>query len=122
MDPAWIAALTALTMAVGGIVVWCLRWAWRILSRTMKFLDDYFGEPARPGVPERPGVMARLQRVEDLAREIRNETTTNGGTSMKDEIRRTASQVGTIRSKVEQLAGRVEQIDLDREHREHPAP
>jgi archaellum component FlaC len=88
----------------------------------MKFLDDYFGEPARPGVPERPGVMARLQRVEDLAREIRNETTTNGGTSMKDEIRRTASQVGTIRSKVEQLAGRVEQIDLDREHREHPAP
>lgn len=33
-------------------------------SRLSSFLDDWFGEPARPGFPRRPGVPERLEIVE----------------------------------------------------------
>jgi hypothetical protein len=54
-----------------GIFMWKV---WPILTavkdvatRTKDMLDDWFGEPARPGVPERPGVMVRLDRLEHVS-------------------------------------------------------
>lgn len=38
--------------------------AFRGVRRVSHFLDDWFGEESRPGVPARPGVMERLDSVE----------------------------------------------------------
>lgn len=37
---------------------------WRGVRRVSHFLDDWFGEPQRPGVPARPGVMERIEALE----------------------------------------------------------
>lgn len=50
------------------------------------FLEDWNGEPARKGVPARPGVMERLANVE-------KELTLNGGRSLKDTVVRMAGQL-----------------------------
>jgi len=51
--------------------------AWKFIAyvrafakRFESFLEDWEGEKARPGVPERPGVMERLQRNEDAIAQL----------------------------------------------------
>lgn len=39
--------------------------AFRGVRRVSHFLDDWFGEEARPGIAARPGVMERIGAVED---------------------------------------------------------
>lgn len=46
-----------------------------------EFRDDWFGEPERPGVPGRPGVMVRLATIEDQLHP-------NHGTSLRDAVDR----------------------------------
>lgn len=81
-------------VTVGGFLV---ARAWRVTGRVRRFLDDYEGAPARPGVDARPGVMERLQTVEQSVqglgdvlgetRAIVHELRPNGGASARDEIR-----------------------------------
>ncbi|HEV2376227.1 MAG TPA: hypothetical protein VGS19_29165 [Streptosporangiaceae bacterium] len=118
VSAAWLTAFTALAVAVAGLLAWSARWAVRILVRTTRFLDDYFGEPAREGVAARPGVMARLASMERDLAEVRAETKPNGGHSLRDVVHRTASDVAAVRTQMTRLAGRVEQIEREREKRE----
>ena len=53
-----ITAVVIVATALATAIAWALRCTWRILSRTTRFLDDYFGEPARDGLPARPGTVA----------------------------------------------------------------
>ncbi|MEU1883442.1 hypothetical protein ABZ470_39565 [Streptosporangium sp. NPDC020072] len=69
---------------VGGAsaLVWRgLRLAARKTRRLTHFLDDWQGEPARPGVEARPGIPERLQKIES---ELRR----NSGTSLRDVVDR----------------------------------
>lgn len=57
------------------------------------FFEDFFGEAARPGVPERPGVVVRLGRVEEdisvmktAILRIDAQVHHNGGSSMRDDV------------------------------------
>lgn len=94
-------------------------WAWRSLlgpltkriraamRRIETFLDDWDGEPARPGVPARPGMVERVRGIEDLVpgwtaalsegqaaaeahteaiADIRKHVQPNGGTSAYDAL------------------------------------
>lgn len=114
MNAAWLTAFTALAAAVGGLLVWCGRWAARILSRTMRFLDDWQGEPARPGIEARPGVMARLLAMEHAVAEVRAETKPNGGSSLRDVVHRTANDVADIKADQAAMRQRMEQIERQR--------
>lgn len=73
-------AIGVLAGAVSGLALGG-RWMIRTLRKVDRFLEDWNGEPARDGVPGRPGVMARLAHIEAELRP-------NGGASMRDEIRR----------------------------------
>ena len=108
MDPVWIAALATLASVAGLFSLWLIRLLWRTLSRTIHFLDDYFGQPAHDGVPARPGVMARLGSVEELLAKVVAETTPNGGGSMRDEVARTARDVGDIKDEQSRLRTQIE--------------
>ena len=117
MSAAWITALSSLVVAVLALLGWLGRTVWRIISRTTRFLDDYFGEPARAGQPERPGVMARLQALERTLSDVRAETKPNGGTSLRDVVHRAANDAADVKRQVTRLAGRVEQIEQQRKDR-----
>jgi hypothetical protein len=52
------------------------------------FLRDWQGEPARPGVDARPGVLERLDTLEHKVADIHHEVKPNGGNSIKDAVGR----------------------------------
>jgi hypothetical protein len=114
MSAAWLAAFTALAVAVFGLLGWAGRYGWRVLRRTMHFLDDYFGEPAHDGLEAKPGVMARLGSVEHLLAQVLAETTPNGGGSMRDEVARTARDVAEIKAEQAAVRLRLEAFDAKR--------
>ncbi len=118
MDPAWITAAITLAAAAAGCAAWAARWTWRLVRRTARFLDDYFGEGARDGLPARPGVMARLGSVEQLLARVAAETTPNGGGSMRDEVARTARDVADIKDEQVKMRGRIELFEVRRAGRE----
>lgn len=102
MDPAWIATIVAVAGLLGTFAVWLSRLLWRTLTRTIHFLDDYFGQPGRPGV------MARLDALEGVVQEIRAETKPNGGSSMRDVITRAADVVADIKDEQSRLRTQIE--------------
>lgn len=106
MSPEWVAALVALVVAVCAGIGWALRWTWRILRRVIHFLDDFAGQPERDGLPARPGLMARMASVEDGLAHVVAETSPNHGTSIRDMVIKTASDVAEI--KAEQAAVRAQ--------------
>jgi hypothetical protein len=113
----WVTAAVALAVALAGLAGWGLRVAWRLVSRTIRFLDDWAGEPARPGVAERPGVMARLQSVEQSLASVLAETKPNGGSSLRDVVHRTAADVADIKYDQIMMRQRMELFEHNREER-----
>lgn len=96
----WAAAAAALVVVVRKV------WPW--LSRLKDFLDDLMGEPERPGVPARPGVMTRLAQHEVDIAEIRvaaqqaaHHSQPNGGSSAYDQL------IGEVRSARKELADHI---------------
>jgi hypothetical protein len=110
VDPAWVTAALALTVAVVGVAGWGLRMAWKMISRTTRFLDDFFGEPERPGVKGRPGVMARLDAMEGSLLTLQTEVTPNSGHSMRDSVKRTEAAVAAVKRDVADVKRRVDEL------------
>lgn len=83
------AALTAIVTAlyVGG------RWVWRTLRRVDEWLDDWYGDPGRPGVPARLGVPERLARLEEQVTTIAAQVQPNGGSTLRDAVARIEESV-----------------------------
>ncbi|MFC3996431.1 hypothetical protein ACFOVU_10920 [Nocardiopsis sediminis] len=78
----WLIGAAAVVTAVGVLA----RPVWRtagflvsLLRKAGRFLDDWAGEPERPGVEARPGVMERLRTLEQSVAEVRREVRHNDG-------------------------------------------
>ena len=108
MSSASVAAGVALVMAVLAIVGWVIRWGWRVLRRLGHFLDDYNGQPARDGLPERPGFMARLTSLEQLLQHVVDETKPNHGSSLRDAVNRMERDIGDIKTEQAAVKSRLE--------------
>lgn len=95
---AWLDTLlvAAATVAALAVLFKPVRGAVRFLHNIATFLEDWFGEPGRPGVPARCGVMERLGRVEDRTMEL----VTNGGSSMKDALTRVDNRMDAFDSRL----------------------
>ena len=122
MSAAWLTAFTALAVAVFGLLGWAARYGWRVLRRTIHFLDDWGGESAHDGLEGTPGVMARLKNVEELVAKILHETTPNGGGNLRDVVRRTAQDVADIKTEQAAVRARLELFDGARIVREEGKP
>lgn len=49
-------------------------------------MDDWYGEPERPGVPARPGVMERVSGIETRLNGVVHELHPNDGGSLRDAV------------------------------------
>lgn len=54
-----------------GVLATFAAWTRQQLSKMDDLLDDWRGTDARPGVPRRPGVMERLEKIETDVKEIK---------------------------------------------------
>jgi hypothetical protein len=99
----WAGVLAAL--AAGGGVAWRAVRPFRHAAQQFEeFLDDWRGTPARPGVPERLGVMVRLDGIEgqtqvipELDRRVarmEHELRPNNGGSLRDVMDRVERNQG----------------------------
>ncbi|MEI3845307.1 MULTISPECIES: hypothetical protein [unclassified Microbacterium] len=98
----WVAAI--------GVIVWVGFKVAPFVLKLVHFIDDVAGEPARPGVDARPGLMERLQAVEDkqddltaAVKVVQHEVTTNHGSSLKDSTKRLEGRVDAIEGKLNDL-------------------
>ena len=113
----WQAGALVLALIVG--IGWLARKVWPVVVKVKDFLDDWNGEPARPGAPARPGIGARLdhqrdhlQALEDALDYLQAQMKTNGGSTLRDAIDRIdAGQ----RSQVRTLEEHIEISQADRE-------
>lgn len=85
-----------------------LLWFTRMPKKLVHMVDDWFGEEARPGVPARPGVMERLQTMDDSIVQIQHEVNFNSGKSIKDAVHRTDENVAQVAGDVTEVAGKLD--------------
>lgn len=92
--------LTTDVVTIGGpvagavvLIVLLLRKLIVFVRRFGHFLDDWFGQPARPGVPEQAGVMTRLANVEAQVERVEGQLKPNGGNSIYDKVTRVDSHL-----------------------------
>lgn len=88
-----------------GVFLW--RWGGPRLRRLGHLIDDLAGEPERPGVTRRPGVMERLQEMEDRTGEL----VRNSGSSMKDSLDRLETRSVRQEARSEALDRRLHRIE-----------
>lgn len=80
-------------ITVIGTLVAVGRWTYRQLKSVECLLEDWHGEPARPGVPGRLGVMERLDSIEKKVNSAAFNSRPNHGTSAFDEHTRLLNQI-----------------------------
>lgn len=93
---AWFAIVKFISPFFKRVKKWMSTWE--------NFMDDWFGEQERPGVPGRQGVMERLHNIE-------LEVKPNGGGSMKDAVNRIENSLKQIDSRLEDGNNRFEKIE-----------
>jgi len=112
--PQWISDLIAINpwLGLNVLIIIGVGIAWKYLKPPTKgmnhFLQDWNGEPDRKGVPARPGVMQRLQTIDEsgtrtdlwmekygpIIDKLDHEMHPNGGGSLADAVNRTEKALG----------------------------
>lgn len=88
----WIFVLSTIVLAggaLGFVTKFIVMPVIRFIVKLLQFLDDWAGEPERPGIaPARPGVLQRLLGVEADVKILKQQMTANGGSSLADKVDR----------------------------------
>ena len=114
MTPAELAEWIPLVPWLVAVVVIAAAGTWAVkrlgppLRKFGHLIDDLVGEPERPGVSARPGLMERMEAVEGGLRDqgvtlalVKHEVLPNTGTSMNDSVRRTEAHASKVEAKVD---------------------
>lgn len=115
---------------IGGVIAilsgawWFVKKLHTFSKRFDDFIEDWHGEPARPGVPEKPGIMERLSNQDEALGEICNRLTVvekevsyNSGSTIKDTVHRIDGSVNHIKGVVGNLDDRVTALERARKER-----
>jgi hypothetical protein len=86
------------TAAIGvAAALWRLaRGVVRTGRRVDQFMDDWYGESARPGVPARPSMMERVSGIETRLGRVEHELHPNDGASLRDAVDRTNRRLARL--------------------------
>lgn len=87
--------LTCLVTLIGGLGA-----MYKYGRRIMQMVEDFNGEHERPGVTARPGVMRRLQTLDDQVAAVHKEVNYNSGTTVKDAVARIENDVKIIHERL----------------------
>lgn len=97
-------------MFLAGIVTFLRKKIKPVTDALHRFLEDWSGEPERPGVPARLGVMQRLSAIE-------HELKPNSGSSFYDKLlhrdKANEARVGELQETVEALVTAVETLSKE---------
>lgn len=120
--PSWLGDVTVAEIVVVAVILLGLgrlgKRAWDVLNRVDQTRADLLGEPARPGVDRRKGVVERLHDHDELLREIKHELVPNSGSSLRDAVDRIeAAQRDYARRQDDQHAANVARLDALEESR-----
>ncbi|MFI6861795.1 hypothetical protein ACIBKZ_18165 [Streptomyces sp. NPDC050421] len=89
VDVVVIWSVAAAAVAAGLGLLWRMtRGVRRIVTRVDQFVDDWNGTMPRPGVSGRPGVMSRLDGIEERLGRVEHELHPNSGSSLRDAVDR----------------------------------
>ena len=80
-------------ITIAATIVAVGRWVYRHFKSLECLLEDWHGEPARPGVSGRLGVMERLNSIEKKVNSAAFNSQPNHGTSAFDEHTRLLNQI-----------------------------
>jgi hypothetical protein len=116
--------ITEYGATIGGAIAilsgvgWFLRKLRAFSKQFDDFLEDWRGEKARPGVPERPGIMQRLSSQDKTLSDIsarlatvESEVGYGNGKSIKDTVHRVDGALKHMRTMVDGLNDRVSAIE-----------
>lgn len=84
---------------------------WPVLVRLKTLIDDWIGEPARPGVDRTPGVMERLAKIEHTSQQASFHSRPNHGSSSHDAV---IKKLNTIESQLEHTREILDESVADR--------
>jgi hypothetical protein len=100
-DPTVLLAWLTCLGALGGIAITLIKYGRNYGRKIMQMVEDFNGTEERPGVPSRPGVMARLQTLDEQVAAVHTEVNYNHGTTIKDAITRIETDVKGIHDKMD---------------------
>ena len=100
MEPVLMWATTVIAVGGATTIIWkvsspVVKKTRSLLDSLSKFVRDWEGEEAAPGRDKVLGVMDRLNRID-------GELKHNGGTSMKDSLKRVEKKLGEIDSRLDE--------------------
>jgi len=96
LNPAWVAAISPIALAVLGVAAWLLRQAARLLVGTHDFLADW------------PRMKTAIADLQHEVAEVKAETRPNGGSSMRDVVHRIAADVADVKDEQVRLRTQIE--------------
>ena len=102
-----IEVLSAL-VTIGGAALWLLKQIREQRLRNERFDRDWYGEPERPGVPARPGVMEQLLSLRTDVNFIKTEVEYNHGSTIKDAVEVTRTTVAEMKDDIRILHERLD--------------
>ena len=91
VNPGALAAALVVLVLAALLLMRLGKWLLPGLRKMGRFLDDWQGEPDRPGVPGRPGVMEQLSTLRDEQIATREQMTVDG-TPLKEYVVKIATK------------------------------
>lgn len=102
MDPL-AAAVVAVLSGGSAVLTFITVKVWPFVRKLNHFVDDVAGEPARRGVPARPGLMERMATVETDLRIVKAEVKNSHSSNLRNDLDQVAEQLQGHISEVEPL-------------------
>jgi hypothetical protein len=84
---------------------------WRFSITWNDFLRDWKGDSYKDGRTPTPGVIARLEKLENGLYQVRSEVSPNGGQSIKDVVNRIETRLEEGNQKFDSLDSRMTRIE-----------